>query len=321
MLQNVGLKATSSFMIVGAKDLAPRSTITLKGTFGFDALSPDGSRLYLIQHTSVNDIQHYIVRVYDLKTHKLLPGRVADKSQQSWVMQGFAVDRVTTADGRWAYTLYSNPGGYPFVHALDTVRGVAHCIGVPWRGSENEPWNMRLALRNDGKSLAVNQQTGATFVAIDTATWKISYPNGSGSYGRRVREELDQKLADPIRLTEREVVIRVDLHESRAGHRARDSTVDLLQAGRVERRKRRRGSARRSPRDARVTPVAAPALRRLERRVRRVWHATARAACRRRRAAPTPRSRSPSRCRGRRTRRPPHTLPPAPPCTRRSAAR
>jgi hypothetical protein len=181
VLQNVGLKATSSFMIVGAKDLAPRSTITLKGTFGFDALSPDGSRLYLIQHTSVNDIQHYVVRVYDLKTHKLLPGRVADKSQQSWVMQGFAVDRVTTADGRWAYTLYSNPGGYPFVHALDTVRGVAHCIGVPWRGSENEPWNMRLALRNDSKSLAVNHQTGATFVAIDTATWRISYPNGSGS--------------------------------------------------------------------------------------------------------------------------------------------
>jgi hypothetical protein len=179
VLQSVGLKSTSRFMIVGAKDLVPRSTISLKGTFGFDALSADGSKLYLIQHTSTQDIQHYIVRAYDLKARKLLPGRIADKSQQGWVMQGFAVDRVTSPDGRWVYTLYSNPGAYPFVHALDTARGIAHCIGVPWRGGESEPWNMRLALQLDGKSLAVNQGSGAGFIAIDTSTWKISYAKGS----------------------------------------------------------------------------------------------------------------------------------------------
>jgi hypothetical protein len=85
---------------------------------------------------------------------------------------------VTTADGRWAYTLYTNPGGYPFVHALDTVRGVAHCIGVPWRGDEDEPWNMRLALQDDARSLAVNQKSGSPFVTIDVSTWTISYPKG-----------------------------------------------------------------------------------------------------------------------------------------------
>ena len=179
VLQNVGLQSTSRFMIVGASDLVPRTTISLRGAFGFDALSPDGSKLYLIQHTSTQDVQHYIVRAYDLKARKLQPGRVADKSQRSWVMQGFAVDRVTSADGRWVYTLYANPGGYPFVHALDTVRGVAHCVGVPWRGSENEPWDMRLALRVDGTSLAVNRKSGAGFVAIDLANWKISYLDGS----------------------------------------------------------------------------------------------------------------------------------------------
>ena len=180
VLQSVGLKPTSRFMVVNAKDLVPRDTITLKGTFGFDALSPDGAKLYLIQHTSTQDIQHYIVRAYDLNTHKLLPGRVADKTQRSWVMQGWAVDRVTSADARWVYTLYSNPGGYPFVHALDTVRGVAHCIGVPWRGDQNAPWDMRLVLRPDGKSLSVNQKSGQGFVAVDTSTWKISYLDGSG---------------------------------------------------------------------------------------------------------------------------------------------
>jgi hypothetical protein len=175
--QSLGLKSTSSFVVIGTKDLVPLQTIKLKGTFGFDALSPDGSKLYLIQHTSTQDIQHYIVRAYNLATHKLMKGRVADKTQKSWIMQGWAVDRVTSTDGRWAYTLYSNPGGYPFVHALDTVRGVAHCIGVPWRGDQNEPWNMRLALNEDGSSLAVNQKSG-TFVSVDVANWKLSYPKG-----------------------------------------------------------------------------------------------------------------------------------------------
>jgi hypothetical protein len=173
--QSLGLGSTSSFVVIGTKDLVPHQTITLKGTFGFDALSPDGAKLYLIQHTSTRDVQHYIVRAYDLRTHKLLRGRVADKAQKSWVMQGWPVDRATSSDGRWAYTLYTNPGGYPFVHALDTVRGIAHCIGVPWRGNQNEPWNMRLALNEEGRSLAVNR-TGGTFVSIDVSTWKISYP-------------------------------------------------------------------------------------------------------------------------------------------------
>ena len=181
VLQSTGLKPTSRFMIVGAKDLVPRATIALKGTFGFDALSPDGSKLYLIQHTSTQDIQHYIVRAYDLNARKLLPGRVADKTQRSWVMQGWAVDRVSTAGGRWVYTLYANPGGYPFVHALDTVRGIAHCVGVPWRGDNNEPWSMRLVLHDDRKRLAVNRAGGTGFVAIDLSTWKIAYLNGSGA--------------------------------------------------------------------------------------------------------------------------------------------
>ena len=180
VLQSTGLNPTSRFMIVGAKDLVPRTTISLKGIFGFDALSPDGSKLYLIQHTSTQDVEHYIVRAYDLKARKLLPGRVADKAQRSWVMQGWAVDRATSSSGRWVYTLYANPGGYPFVHALDTVRGVAHCIGVPWRGDQNEPWNMRLALAEDETSLAVNRASGLGFVSIDLSTWKTAYLNGTG---------------------------------------------------------------------------------------------------------------------------------------------
>jgi hypothetical protein len=178
VLQSIGLKPISHFVVVRSKDLMPRQTIALKGTFGFDAVSPDGSMLYLIQHTSTQDIQHYIVRACDLRARKLLPGRIADKTQASWIMQGWAVDRVSSSDGRWEYTLYANPGGYPFVHALDTVRGVAHCIGIPWRGGDTGQWNLRLALGAGGETLAVDRTSGgATFVTVDLSNWKISYPN------------------------------------------------------------------------------------------------------------------------------------------------
>ena len=174
VLQSVGIEPTSRFVILGTQDLATRDTVALKGSFGFDALSPDGSRLYLIQHTSVDDLQHYVVRAYDLATHTLLPGRVADKTQKSWVMQGWAVSRATTADGRWDYTLYANPGGYPFIHALDTVRGVAHCIGLPWSAGQDPVWSFTLVL--DGKTLAVKWKDGRTWRRVDTTTWRITKP-------------------------------------------------------------------------------------------------------------------------------------------------
>ena len=174
VLQNVGLERVSRFVILDTASLATRDTIALKGTFGFDALSPDGSRLYLIQHTSTDDVEHYIVRAYDLATHTLLPGRIADKAQKSWVMQGWAVSRATTADGRWAYTLYANPGGYPFIHALDTVRGVAHCIGLPWTAVQDPVYNFTLALK--GTKLAVKWQDGRTWRRVDTRSWRITKP-------------------------------------------------------------------------------------------------------------------------------------------------
>jgi hypothetical protein len=175
VLQNVGIEEKSSFVVLNALDLTVRDTITLGGTFGFDALSPDASKLYLIQHLSTNDIEHYVVRAYDLATHKLMPGRIADKSQKSWVMQGWAVSRVTSPDGRWAYTLYANPGGYPFIHALDTVKGVAHCVGLPWKQPDQSPvYEFTLALK--GSSLAVERAGGGTWRLVNRSSRRVSTP-------------------------------------------------------------------------------------------------------------------------------------------------
>ena len=179
VLQSIGLNTSTQFVLLRTQDLSTRDQISLKGTFGFDALSPDGSKLYLIQHSSTQDIQHYVVRAYDLNAHKLLPGRIADRTQKSWVMQGWAVSRATSANGRWVYTLYANPGGYPFIHALDTVKGVAHCVGLPWPSydsSQNSVFNFSLALDLQGKTLTVKRQGGSSYRLVNTANWHVSKP-------------------------------------------------------------------------------------------------------------------------------------------------
>lgn len=43
----------------------------------------------------------------------------------------------------------------PFVHALNTVAGVAHCIDLPWSKGNNGVYNLVLSLRNHDRTLAV----------------------------------------------------------------------------------------------------------------------------------------------------------------------
>jgi hypothetical protein len=172
---NGALRNTSSFLIVDARRLQlKQAEIFLNGDFVFDALSPNGRMLYLIQHVSAADLTRYVVRAYDLSTGRLLRHKIADRTQRGWVMTGYPVTRATSPDGRWAYTLYRNDGGYPFVHALDTVRGVAHCIGIRWEGAQDNLFHLRLSLRDSGRRLAVHWQDGTPVASIDTHTFRLS---------------------------------------------------------------------------------------------------------------------------------------------------
>ena len=168
----------SSFLFLDPRSLRELRRVTLRGDFSFDALSPDASRLYLVQHVDSNDTTRYVVRALDTHSLQLLPGRIADRTQRSWVMQGYPLDRVISSDGRWVYTLYSNPQNVPFVHALDTVRGVAHCIGLPLRSGDQS--NLVLALRNGDRTLAVHWLSGRPWYTVDTQTWRLARDRGAG---------------------------------------------------------------------------------------------------------------------------------------------
>jgi hypothetical protein len=173
VLQSLGYGAHTDLRVVDTSDLSVRDTISLTGTYAYDALSPNGKTLYLIEHRSTADLDHYIVRAYDLQSHTLRPGRIADKAQKSWVMQGFPATRASTKSGRWVYTLYMNPSNYPFVHALDTVKGVAHCVGIAWpSGDQGEIFSYRLAVK--GSKLQVRTPGGFLYRAIDLRSWKVT---------------------------------------------------------------------------------------------------------------------------------------------------
>jgi hypothetical protein len=172
----------SRFLLVDVRRLRVIRTITLEGAFSFDALSPDLSRLYLIQytHARTGNLSHYIVRGYDLHTNRLVPGRIADRTQRSWVMKGSPLTRTWSARGRWVYTLYTDPGGYPFVHALDTRRGVAHCIQLPWEEDRSQTplYNLVLDVRDGGRTLALDWKNGRPWVRIAVGSWRVSSPAG-----------------------------------------------------------------------------------------------------------------------------------------------
>jgi hypothetical protein len=178
VVQSLASGSPTQFLVLNTRTMAMREQFTLKGNYSFDALSPDASRLYLIQRVDASNSSRYIVRAYDLNTHALLPGRIADRTQKSWVMQGDALTRTTSLDGRWVYTLYMNNGGTPFIHALDTVQGVAHCIGIPWV-STDQGGLANVVLTLHGKRLAVHWRSGRSWLDVDTATWRVS-PAGGG---------------------------------------------------------------------------------------------------------------------------------------------
>lgn len=173
VLAPTAIGSPTAFAVVDTRTLRVRRTVKLAGTYAYDALSPDGSLLYVIKYSG-QDLRRYVVRAVNLGSGRLLPGRIADPTQTSWIMQGYPSTRISAVDGRWVYTLYANPTGYAFVHALDTVGRTARCVGIPWRGDPTQQWGMQLALRGDG-TLAVNWESGAPYIAIDLNTWKIDY--------------------------------------------------------------------------------------------------------------------------------------------------
>jgi hypothetical protein len=164
-------RATTTLAILGAHGLGLRRQVTLKGDFSFDALSPDGRTVYLIQYTSRNDPGHFLVRTLDPATGRLQATPVVDPNERT--MRGLPMQRVTSADGRWHYTLYDGAAGHPFVHALDTQGRRARCVDLPSFPPGADPYGYDLTLTGGDGSLSVGNPK-QPFALMDTRTFRVS---------------------------------------------------------------------------------------------------------------------------------------------------
>jgi hypothetical protein len=161
----------------------PRHAIThlsLPGAFSFDAISPDGSLIYLIQDFfSHRRLTHYRVRALETASGRLLPQPIVDPDEPDERMQGSPVSRVSSPDGRWAYTLYAGSQEI-FLHALDTVRARAVCVDLPGLEDLREPFLLRLRLADGGRRVVVYRRSrlngdrpAGPLRSIDTRTFAV----------------------------------------------------------------------------------------------------------------------------------------------------
>jgi hypothetical protein len=159
------------YVVLDPGTLRVRSRITLTGNFGFDALSPDGSLMYLIHLKSGAGID-YEVRALDVNTGRLFPGAIVDRREPDEKMTGLPMTRVGSEDASWAYTLYMRPnGGASFVHALHTTARTAFCIDVQIGANDNDLSRVRMRLRGGSLELRLR---GKTLATIDTKTFEVN---------------------------------------------------------------------------------------------------------------------------------------------------
>jgi hypothetical protein len=171
------------FALVDTRRLRLERTITLRGDFSFDAVSPRGRTMFLVNYTSPFDPTRYSVRAYDLLGKTLLPNPVRDPAERSDAMRGAPITRLMSTDGRWAYTLYDGNGKEPFLHALDTVRGSAVCVDLPQLSDRRNLFLLKLGLAGDGRRLVVRSDPAVQgrpqsppLLIVDTRTFAVHRP-------------------------------------------------------------------------------------------------------------------------------------------------
>jgi hypothetical protein len=161
--------APSRFAILkGALDPSPR-IIKLDGVFDFDAISPAGATLFVVEHLAAPPDGHYQVRAVDVATGALRDGIITDKRNVDEQMAGWAIAQLRRRDGL-VLTLYRG-GEHPFIHALDTVGSWAVCIDLPGLGNRSteaaRDWGMVEA--PSGRSIIAANATLGLVVDIDPA--------------------------------------------------------------------------------------------------------------------------------------------------------
>jgi hypothetical protein len=161
--------SSTTFLVVSSSS---QRDVDLPGnTWTFDALA--GDRLFLV---------HRVGSGYEVRVARLPLGGIEPRSLVA--AQGSAWSRVSSADGRYLFTLYIGVGGRAMLHLLDTRRGVARCIDLPGSGDLNAALTYTLVLDPEARYLWAVSPGYGRVVHIDVATRRIddSYRFDSGEW-------------------------------------------------------------------------------------------------------------------------------------------
>jgi hypothetical protein len=173
-VDQTGTATSTGFAVLPSSLGAPARIITLRGDWTFDAISPTGRVMYLIERLPGGALEKYRVRSYDLAANRLSPHVIADRDDLHG-MAGYPVSRAVKGNGRMVFTLYTSVEGTSFVHALDAATGIAHCIDLPWkRQTDGSLFSLRIVLSRDQRLLRVLGVTGDTVARVNTGTLRVT---------------------------------------------------------------------------------------------------------------------------------------------------
>lgn len=235
----------SRFAILSrAFDAQPRF-VELKGSFEYDALSPDGATLYVVEHLVGPPNGHYQVRAIDTASGALRDGVVVDKQNLNEPMAGYPITQLRQANG-FVFTLYRGTE-HPFIHALSSVDGWALCIDLPATGSEDAAaaldWG--LSASADGRTIdSVNATLGlATEVDANDLSVRRTTRFEAPASAEIWLAKFGHERGGPVGPVGRRVVVSTDgsmLYAAGSGGIVRiatndlTSTVTLLEGSAVE---------------------------------------------------------------------------------------
>jgi len=164
-------RGVSRFALIDAAHMRLRRVITLRGDFGFDAISGDAKTIYFVNYHS-RDHTKYAIQAMDTTDRRARLATVVEKGEPGERMSGIALTRVSSPNG-WIYTLYDGAGGHaPFIHALSSNDRFTVCIDLVALAGRTDLAGLRMKMADDG--VRVLNEKGTPLLRVDTGTFEVS---------------------------------------------------------------------------------------------------------------------------------------------------
>ncbi len=162
-----GTPGTTRFAVVRRDPMggSASSVIELTGSFEYDAISPDGSILYVVEHLGGEPEGRYQVRAIDVASGVLRDTIITDKRNIGEEMAGWPIGQLRRPDGM-VFTLYRG-AEHPFIHALNTTEAWAVCIDLPAIRADDEMAALDWGLAEAPNGQAVYAVNATLGLAVD----------------------------------------------------------------------------------------------------------------------------------------------------------